>query len=360
MGCHHRRLALWFLVVLYLGVFRLSAAWAVCAVETESNNSEAMVLHLSRTCTDHERTAHTVHAEEILAAIQQGKKIDLVGVLIEGDLLLDQLPLIEVKTLDHLPPAVEQLLASENVTSLRLVRRGLSIRHARIRGMIATKLKQGYLLMLEPVTMTGTAFERTVDFSRAMLTASVDWSHAVFLREALFVQGQYYAPARFDYALFDGHARFHLAHFREDAAFANVRFNDLAEFLEVTFEKKATFSEALFKMGMGFSGSRFEGEADFSQSVFGREAYFLFTHAARMISFQGAEFRGVADFSDAAFNGRSDFSRVDFAVAPLFQRATIQLPVQETPGPRAFYALAVVFAALTGLLIWVTRRRSAA
>lgn len=349
-----------FIAVLTMIMSGRSVGWATCAIEAESSRQEALILHLSKTCTDEERIAHAINADVILKAIEQGKEIDLVGVVIEGNLALDELPLVETGSLTDLPPAIMQLLLSENVTTLRIVKKALSIREGRLRGSIATKLKEGYLLILGPMTMSGTTFERTVDLSHTIFGESVDWSNVVFSREAFFIRGHHYAPARFDRVSFEGHARFHLAEFREDATFGKARFNSLAEFLEVTFRKHATFSHAVFKMGTGFSGSRFEGDVDFLQTVFEREAYFLFTDVAGNVSFNDAAFRGIADFSDAEFHGDANFSHAVFAVAPLFHRATVHgsHPVHDDAGqdPRTLYVIAGILAIFTGVLLWTNRR----
>src|SRR5262245_65792461 len=50
-------------------------------------------LHLSGECTDKEREANAVQAVRILAAIKEGKEVDLSGVVVSGDLKFDELPL---------------------------------------------------------------------------------------------------------------------------------------------------------------------------------------------------------------------------------------------------------------------------
>ena len=338
----------------------VSAGWAECVIETRSDRSEDFVKHLSQACTAEERTTHTIRADEIMTALQQGKAIDLAGVVIEGNLAFDQLPVVGIRTIEQLPPAIDQFLTSRNVTALRVITQSVSIRDSYMRGSISTKLKDGYLLALRSITMTGTRFEGLVDFSRTLFSEAVDWSDAVFLREGFFIQGLYEAPVRFDRATFDSHARFHLAQFREGASFARVRFKGLTEFLEVNFGKDADFAGSTFHMGTGFSGSRFLGRAEFSETVFEREVYLLFTNVAAETSFRGAAFRGVADFSDAKFQGATDFTRADFAVDPLFQRTTMKgvLPSRgRAQDPRVLYAIAAGLATLTGVLIWRTRGR---
>jgi uncharacterized protein YjbI with pentapeptide repeats len=352
----HLRAVLFAASLLLIG--EVTSGVAECVIETRSDLSKDFVKHLSRTCTAEERATQAIRADEIMTALQQGKAIDLAGVVIDGNLAFDELPVVGLRTIKQLPPAIDQFLTSRNVTDLRVITQPVSIRDSYMRGSISTKLKDGYLLALRSITMTGTRFEGLVDLSRTLFNAPVDWSDAVFLREGLFIQGLYEAPARFDRTTFGAHTRFHLAQFREGASFAQVRFNGLTEFLEVNFGKDADFAGSTFHMGTGFSGSRFLGRAEFSDTLFEREVYWLFTDVAAETSFRGASFRGVADFSDAKFQSATDFTRTDFAVDPLFQRTAMKgvLPSRGRD-PRVFYAIAAGLAALTGALIWRNRSR---
>ena len=62
----------------------VSAGRAECVIETRSDRPENFVKHLSQACTAEERTTHAIRADEIVMALQQGKAIDLAGVVIEG------------------------------------------------------------------------------------------------------------------------------------------------------------------------------------------------------------------------------------------------------------------------------------
>ncbi|MBA2251139.1 MAG: hypothetical protein H0W13_00315, partial [Nitrospirales bacterium] len=139
-------------------------------VEAVRNTPEAFVKHLSKTCTEDERLAQAVGGNELLLAIQRGQAVDLVGVVVVGDVLLDQLPLGHVPSSDQLPVMTQELLASRGVKDVRVVSQPVSIRDSRIDGVIATKLKEGYLLIRGPITMAGTTFTDMVDFSRTMFS----------------------------------------------------------------------------------------------------------------------------------------------------------------------------------------------
>ena len=57
-----------------------------------SGTGMAFTRHLSAGCTEQEREARAVDAAQLLQAFREGKGIDLSGVIVRGDLMLDLLP----------------------------------------------------------------------------------------------------------------------------------------------------------------------------------------------------------------------------------------------------------------------------
>jgi uncharacterized protein YjbI with pentapeptide repeats len=347
------------IVILSL-MMRPFPARAECVVEAVTDMRDAFVKHLSKTCTKDERLTHAVRAEELLQSIQRGQTVDLVGVVVVGDVLLDQLPLGNVPSSHQLPALMGELLASRGVKAVRVVSQAISIRDSRIDGVIATRLKEGYLLIRGPVTMAGTTFAGMVDLSRTIFSEDVNFSDAVFQREGLFLHTVFNRPARFERVAFGVHTRFHRARFGETVTFEGARFNGLAEFLEVAFGKDANLSRTSFKMGTGFSGAQFTGHVDFSEALFEREVFFLFSRFAGNAHFARTTFRGAADFSDAEFRGMDDFSHASFTVDPVFKRTRLsasspaRVSIQDF---KALYGIAASFLVLTVLLVWMFRKR---
>jgi uncharacterized protein YjbI with pentapeptide repeats len=347
-------------IVIFFLMVRPFPVRAECVVEAVTNTRDTFVKHMSKTCTEDERLAHPVRAEELLQAIQQGQAVDLVGVVVVGDVFLDQLPLHHVPLSGQLPAVTQELLASHGLKEVRVISQPVSIRDSRIDGVIATKLKEGYLLIQGPFTMAGTTFADMVDLSRTLFSEDVNFSNAVFRREGLFLQTVFNRPTRFEQVVFGVHTRFHRARFGETVTFEGAQFNGLAEFLEVAFDKDANLSRSSFKMGTGFSGAQFNGNVTFSEALFEREVFFLFTRFAGNAYFPRAAFRGQADFSHAEFFGMSDFAQVSFTVDPVFQGTKLSgsPPTRgDLQNIKALYGIAVSFLVLTGLLVWIFRKR---
>lgn len=347
-----------------IGIFSLFlsplAARSECVVESVPDGQDTFVKHLSKACTDDERLAQAIHAEELLQAMQQGQEIDLIGVVVVGNLFFDQLPEIDVPTPNQLAPLIQEFLVSRGVKRLRVISRSLSIRDSRIQGTIATRLKEGYLLLRGPITMTGTTCEGMVDLSHTIFSESVNLSDAAFRREGFFIQTVYNKPAQFERVSFGAHTRFHRARFGDTGTFEGAEFNGLAEFLEVAFDKNASFARGNFKLGTGFSGDQFAGTLDFSEALFERDVYFLFTRFTGDATFRRATFRSQADFSDAEFHGLTDFSGVSFTVDPVFQRTKLPgSPPRRGEGQnfQTLYAIAGTLLIFTVLSLWIFRRR---
>jgi len=57
-------------------------------------------VHLDAACTPAEREAHAVDADALLTALKRGETVDLNGVLIRGDVVLDTLPVVTAPPAD--------------------------------------------------------------------------------------------------------------------------------------------------------------------------------------------------------------------------------------------------------------------
>lgn len=339
-------------------------ASGACRMEQEEPGAPVLVRHLGPDCSDEERAALAIPAETVLSALKAGRGVDLVGVVVAGDLALDQLVPVSAATIaGTAPPALRDRLQRERLVEVRVINGPVTIRDSRVRGRLATNLSTGLLVVAGPLVMAGTTFEHTVDLSFTAFLGPVDCSGAVLLGEGFFVRALFEGPARFERTSFGPHTRFHRSVFVQEADFREAGFKGLSEFLEIRFEKGAAFSRASFAMGTGFSGSRFDGPLDFSGARFEREAFFLFTEFQQDATFRRARFHGRADFSDARFEARDDFADVLFDMDPGFERTKVsRVPIRPKGlrDPRVLYVVAAGLFALTlFLLLWGKRGKEA-
>lgn len=334
---------------------------AECTAETGgSSATAAFTLRLSSACTEAEREARAIPAQDLLHALTSGKGIDLGGVVIQGDLLLDELPLQKVAALRDLSPEDHRELEGLNDEGVHVIRGPFVIKNARVEGRIVNRLKQGFLLITGPVVLAQTHFKGSVDLSRTVFLGLVDGSNATFEQESYFVQDRFTQGAMFSDTRFGPHARFHRSSFSGPAIFRGAAFNGLSEFLEVVFEQDATFSHASFHMGTGFSGAHCRGKCDFSSTQFDREAFFLFALFDRSTSFASARFGGQADFSDAAFKERDDLAQAVFDHPPLLTktvRVTGTMPGRAEGSSSSLALTIALFLMAFGLLLYIIRAK---
>lgn len=320
----------------------------------------ALSLRLSGDCTERDREAEAVTAEEVLQALREGRDVDLVNALITGDLLFDALPSASMDRLVQRYPSLREALGDVASGSVRAASGRLSIRDSYVRGQVTANPTKGYLILAGPVTLAGTTFHRSADFTRTVFLGPVEVSRARFEHEAFFIQARFLGDARFDDVSFGLRARFHRSRFMGPAGFVGATFTGMAEFLEVAFMREASFARARFRQGAGFSGSRFQGPLDLSEALFQREAFFLYTIFNADANFRRTTFRGLADFSHAEFRGADDFATAFFDREPRFSRTTAprSRPQKRAAAqdPRVLYAIAAVLFVLT-LLLLRTRRR---
>lgn len=317
------------------------------------------VRQLGVNCSDRDREAQAVPAADIMAALRDGRDVELDGVAVSGDLFLDGLPELPMERLPAVPEALREVLSSRSVKTVKHLAGKFRLTHAVMHGIISTHLQTGALVVRQPVNFSGTRFERAVDWSQAAFVGAVDFSDAVFFAEAYFVNSVFAEAATFERTAFGVHSRFHHAQFHGPVTFNRAGFNGLSEFLEVTFTRDAQLSRTYFKLGTGFSGSRFGGVLDFSEAVFDKDAFFTYTIFERDAYFRRSTFRATADFSDAEFRQLGDFSKVLFEQTPTLTRTKLATPPRGSGGledPRTLYVIAALLGVFTLVLVLFLRK----
>lgn len=347
-----------FAVLIVFGAAMVTAveqATAACRVEAVSDaQADRLVKHLPPDCTPAEREAHAVSAAALMAAIKKGRAVDLVGVVVQGDLSFDGLPVQTTQTPKGLSAEQQAALAQLNAEELRRVAAPVTIRDSLVTGAVRHRSAKGSLQFEGPIDLHGTRFREGVDLSRAVFQGAVDLSGAVFEKEAYFVQSQFSHVFRCTDTKFGPHTRFHRSVFRGVFECAGAIFDGMAELLEVRFEQPVIMERARFGSGTGFSGSRFARHANFSESIFSRDAFFAFTVFEGDATFAGAQFLGGGDFSDAEFKRPDDLMKARFDHPPVLSR-TKQLTDDRKTGlldsPTGQYAVTLFFLLMAALLV---------
>lgn len=130
---------------------------ATCVNEQQASGTEVgLVLHLPASCSPDEREAYAVPGETVIDAIAKGWRVDLVGVIIRGELNFDRLG----------SKAAEGSNESEN--ERRFVLTALRIRDSDVQGALRHRSLEGVLRFQGPVDFQGSRFREGVDLSRSV------------------------------------------------------------------------------------------------------------------------------------------------------------------------------------------------
>lgn len=331
------------LVVSILIAVAAYEASATCVVAPSMSDLTAgLVIHLSPTCSPDEREAHALAGETVIDAIARGRRVDLAGVVIQGDLVFDRLPVELAAGLN------------EGDDGQRVVRAALSIRDSDVRGALWHRSSLNVLRFEGPVDFQGSRFREGVDLSRSVFKEKVDLSGAIFEKQAYFVRGQFIGETACRDTKFGPSTRFHQSTFQGPLDCTGALFDGMAELVGVTFERPVTFERSRFGRGTGFSGSHFKSRADFGEAIFSRETFFGFTVFENEVLFTGAQFLGSADFSSAEFKRGDDLGKARFDQPPILAQ-TKRLASEQSDGllqtREGQYVLTLVLLVVAALLI---------
>jgi len=290
---------------------------AACTVESSpAGKPGTLMKHLGVDCTAAEREANAVGAAAILKAASLGEAVDLVGVMVQGDLIFDQLPLYKSQIPKGLTPEQQADLSALDAEELRMVSGPITIRDSIVQGALRHRSVKGTLQFAGPVDLEGTQFKDGFDLSRAVFQGAVTVDRVKFEREAYFIQGQFAQSFHCAGTRFGPHTRFHRSVFHGAVDCQGSLFDGMTEFLEVVFEQPVQFDRARFGLGTGFSGAQFKKSVSFAEAIFSREAFFGFAVFSGNAQFAGAQFLQAADFSNAEFKRVEDLAKARFDQAP--------------------------------------------
>ena len=281
--------------------------------------------HVVGTCSSEDRAGLALPAKSVLEALKAGKSLDLQGVVVTGDVRLEQLPSQPTDQVTLSSQEVRRMLDRVGIEEVRIIPGSLNIRDSFFQGNLATNLRNGSLVILGAIDMSGTTFQQSVDFSRTIFLGPVNFSGMTVQFEGFFINAYFTQDATFSQTSFGTHTRFHKAYFGGNAIFDHAAFNGISEFLEMVVEQETDFRETSFMMGTGFSGSLFRGPVNFSYSRFAREGYFRFTTFERAANFSEARFHELVDFTNADFQDSSNFHGVSFNKPPDFSGTDVDI-----------------------------------
>ena len=336
-----------------------SPAWACRFLEPPAHMTNVLWVHLEGLCFPTDQREWAVKGTDILEALAAGRNLDIQGVLVADDVMLDQLPLQLIADVSHIPQHIQEDLQQRGLKQIRVVSGAITIRDSQVEKVFATNLVDDVLVILGKVDVSGTTFLQSMDFSKIIFVKPVVFSNVNVEHEGFFIGAQFEDSVDFSHTNFGTHSRFHKAVFHGPVTFSEAHFKGVAEFLEVEFQRTANFSQATFLGGTGFSGSVFHGPVDFSEVKTKQEIYFRFSEFKDQIDLRHAQFQNVVDFSNSRFDGEHNFLDAEFAVQPDFAASNISVDVSISRRGLSRQSQWIILGGLVivaGLYLWITKK----
>jgi uncharacterized protein YjbI with pentapeptide repeats len=236
----------------------------------------------------------SVMAKEIIEKIEAGLPIiSYDHVIIEGDLVLDQadIPEIRIKlTPDEISHGLHEVC--NHLTSI------INIKNSTFNGTI--KFKD--LIFSEPVYLTNNTFKEC-QVMRSHINKSIYFNNSKFLTVV---------DIRND--IFEGDANFKGSQFKEGIQIPYSLFNKNVDFSNCIFYGKSSISWTKFSGQVNFNNASFVEDVYFTRNNF-NESLFEFAKFYKNASFFLSKFLRLADFRFSEFQEDANFGQTEIADA---------------------------------------------
>jgi len=174
------------------------------------------------------------------------------------------------------------------------------------------------------------AFSRDVDFTGAVFVGPAWFVDLAFKGTACFVGATFQSRAYFRQARFLKFADFERATFSDEVEFFNASFYTAVRFLQAQFAQSVRFSETVFNFDAYFSHTQFAGPTDFSAAAFNDGVVFKVATFGSKADFSSTLFRGkIADFTRTTFNSDVRFDLSLFSMAFMKRLPGAMDPISE-------------------------------
>ncbi len=240
-----------------------------------------------------EKEAKPIIAKEIIEAIKNGKKIEIINAVINGQFILRDI----------------------NVES--------------------------------EITIERTKIKEIIDWSYSTFKGVLSLKNSIFENDAIFIETVLEKDIFLDGAIFQGKAEF-----SDLTAVGN--FYSRFYRRPTTFEEEALFNGTTFKKSIDFSHSIFRGEANFESVRIGGDAEFTQTKFKQLARFNEAQIDGNVLFNGARFNQRAIFNGAQIEEALINSVNTIFCDEASFVSSVSSLALKILGRILLCILVFVT------
>jgi len=268
----------------------------------KEETSKSLKYILPDNCSETEKEANPIAAEEIVEAIKCGNNIEIINRVIEGPFILKHINVEGKITIqktnikcqvDWSYATFKQVLNLENSTFKK---------DATFTGIIVEN----------DIVQDNVTFEGKATFSNITVNGVFHSRDSTFIKEAIFVESIFKKRVEFSKSIFEGDVDFGITLIGSDALFNNAKFKQMANFHSVRIKMKAGFNSTIFKDKAIFNQAQIEGSAFFDTAIFEDEADFGSARIGGAAVFNGAKFKKLVNFNCAKINGAVFFNKALF------------------------------------------------
>ncbi|MDM7912797.1 MAG: pentapeptide repeat-containing protein [Methanotrichaceae archaeon] len=265
-----------------------------------------------------------VPAEAIISQVRDGQPVYYESVSIAGDLNLDELAEMPVKSTFVIINSTVQNASFDGISFQDdAIFWGSSFGNVSFNGTGFSRADFGNTYFGHSSFM-GATFSSPVSFDGAVFQEDVSFVDSRFMKDASFVGARFLGDADFNYTIFGYYAYFSAAEFAGNATFSDVLFQGDLDFYLTDFKAAANFFGSDFDGAAGFSDASFEGPAGFGLTRFSGLSSFGNTTFSKEVNFNLAHFSDAAYFSGARFQGKALFGLAKFEDIASMQGASFE------------------------------------
>jgi len=305
----------------------------------EKENKEVNPFLLKYICPDNwsaeKKEERPIDAEEIVEAIKDGKKVEIINAVIKGAFILKSVNVEGEITIQR--TTIKGPLDWSYSTFKRVLNLENSIFETDVT-FASVKLEKDIFLndaifseraTFSDIVTMGTfcslraTFKNDATFRESNFNKRIEFNNSTFEGESDFTSTRIGGNAYFDDTVFDKLTSFNGAHIEGFALFESATFKDV-NFVSARIGSNAEFTGAVFEETANFIGAHIEGGVTFAGAVFNKSTIFNSSQIVGAALFNPTSFKDEVDFRNVRVGSNAEFTGAMFEKNADFSSAQIE------------------------------------
>ena len=271
----------------------------------ETENKKVTPFLLKYICPDdwsaEKKEERPIDAEEIIEAITDGKKVEIINAVIKGAFILKSVNVEGEITIQR------TTIRGPLDWSYSTFKRVLNL----VNSTFETDATFASVKLEKDIFLNNATFSGIATFSDITVIGTFCSPYAIFEKDATFKESNFKKRIEFNNSTFKGEGNFASTRIGGNAYFDETVFDKLAIFNGTHIEGFAFFKSATFK-DVDFVNARIGSNAEFTSAVFGEAANLIGAHIEGSVTFAGAVFNKSTSFNSSQIVGAALFNPTSF------------------------------------------------